>query len=266
MSTDRGYRFVTSCLGSTFEDIGALVASEREVTMGTFRAAIGPQQWAWIQRELGYDRYVPIANAYGVQYYKGVFRGVPAYFVRWSAIEYVFTSGGQVGPSLAAGVRENPTPLSRRDAALGVIARDKVLAPIGAWPWHQNERVERTQYEDIELYGKPQQVVLIWTSSETARGARTNGRLLIASNERAGYIGAGAFFVEARGRKCIDSVWVEPEYRQSTRHVRTGAPPGVDFGGILADMAKQERIDCVLRPVSGAGAAWAKRHGLRVES
>lgn len=163
--------------------------------------------------------------------------------------------------------RENPSrPVTKRDAGLASVAKDKTLSSIGQWPWHQNERIERTQYEDIELYGEPQQVVLIWTSSENALGARKNGRLLIASNESANYIGAGAFFIEENGRKCIQSVWVEPEYRQSMRHVRTGEPPGVDFGSILADMAKRDGIVCILKPISKAGTAWAKRHGLQVRA
>lgn len=163
--------------------------------------------------------------------------------------------------------RENPSrQVTKRDVGLASVAKDKTLSPIGQWPWHQNERIERTQYEDIELYGEPQQVVLIWTTSENALGARKNGRLLIASNENANYIGAGAFFIEEYGRKCIQSVWVEPEYRQSMRHVRTGEPPGVDFGSILADMAKRDGIVCILKPISKAGAAWAKRHGLRVRA
>jgi hypothetical protein len=95
------YRFVTDCIGSTYEDIQALMATEQPVSLQTFRSAVGLPQWRAIQAELGYDRHFPISRDWHVGYYKGEFRGVPAYFVRHSKVEYIFTLDGRVGPSLA---------------------------------------------------------------------------------------------------------------------------------------------------------------------
>lgn len=96
-----GYHFVHSCPASTYEDIQALQESEREVSLATFRKAVGPEQWREIRESLGYDRALPISKDWHVRYYKGTYRHVPAYFLRHSRIEYIFTLGGMLGESHA---------------------------------------------------------------------------------------------------------------------------------------------------------------------
>jgi hypothetical protein len=96
------YHYVMSCPGSTYEDIQALQESEQPVSRATFAKAIGPQAWRDIQANLGYDRDFSITKDWHVGYYKGVFRGVPCYFLRHSHIEYIYTLDGKLGPSLAA--------------------------------------------------------------------------------------------------------------------------------------------------------------------
>ena len=93
------FHYVHSCPESTYEDIQALMESEQDVSLQTFRKAIGPAQWREIKQALGYDRSFPISKDWHVRYYKGVYRHVPAYFVRHSRIEHIFTLGGKVGPS-----------------------------------------------------------------------------------------------------------------------------------------------------------------------
>jgi len=93
------FHFVHSCPSSTYEDIQALMESERSVSLATFRSAIGPQQWREIRDNLGYDHYLPISKDWHVGYYKGVYRHTPAYFLRHSRIEYIFTLDGKMGPS-----------------------------------------------------------------------------------------------------------------------------------------------------------------------
>lgn len=95
------YRFVTDCIGSTYEDISALKESGEGVSRTTFARALGPSEWKAIQKELGYDRDFPISGDWHVGYYKGTYRGVPAYYLVWSATEYIFTLDGKEGPSLA---------------------------------------------------------------------------------------------------------------------------------------------------------------------
>jgi hypothetical protein len=95
------FLYIHSCPSSTSEDIGALVDAERDISLRTFREAVGLQQWRELQQMLGYDRYFPISRDWHVGYYRSVYRGVPAVFVRWSAMEYIFTLDGVLGPSLA---------------------------------------------------------------------------------------------------------------------------------------------------------------------
>lgn len=101
------YVYVTNCVESTYEDIQALQASEVDVSLATFRKALGLARWREIQRDLGYGRDFPIGRDWHVGYYRGIYRGVPAYFLRHSRIEYIFTLDGRVGPSLAS-ARDNP--------------------------------------------------------------------------------------------------------------------------------------------------------------
>lgn len=96
------FRFVTDCIGSTSEDIRDLIDNgDDEISMRTFAIAIGRDGWQQLSEMLGYDRYFPLSRDWHVGYYRGIFRGVPAVYMRWSAIEYIFTLDGRVGPSAA---------------------------------------------------------------------------------------------------------------------------------------------------------------------
>jgi DNA repair protein RadC len=95
------YRFVTNCIASTDEDISALKESGEGVSRTTFARALGPAEWKTIQKELGYDRDFPISGDWHIDYRKGTYRGVPAYYLVWSGIEYIFTLDGKQGASLA---------------------------------------------------------------------------------------------------------------------------------------------------------------------
>ena len=96
------FRFVTDCIGSTFEDIRDLIDNgDHDISMRTFRTAIGRDGWEQLSAMLGYGRHFPLSRDWHVGYYRGIFRGVPAVYMRWSAIEYIFTLDGKVGPSAA---------------------------------------------------------------------------------------------------------------------------------------------------------------------
>jgi len=84
------YHFVTNCIGSDSQSIRDLVESEKSITLRTFREHIGLQQWKELLETLGYDRYLPISRDWHVGYYKGVYQGLPAVFLRHSAIEWIF--------------------------------------------------------------------------------------------------------------------------------------------------------------------------------
>lgn len=117
------YLFAHSCPASTYEDIQALMASEKAISLDTFRRAIGPAQWAEIQASLGYDRAFPIRRDWHVGYYKGVYRGIAAVFLRHSRVEHIFTLGGLCGPSLAG------RTAGRAPSLEGYEQLDYILAP-----------------------------------------------------------------------------------------------------------------------------------------
>ena len=95
------YRFVTNCIGSTYEDIRALKETATGVSRATFAKALGPEQWKWVQKSLGYDRDFSISRDWHVGYDKGTYRGVPAYWITHSGIEWIFTLDGEQGKSRA---------------------------------------------------------------------------------------------------------------------------------------------------------------------
>jgi hypothetical protein len=98
------YHFVTNCIGSDSESIRDLVDSEKSISLRTFREHIGVSQWKELLAMFGYDRHLPISRDWHVGYYKGVYQGKPAVFLRHSAIEWIFV----------AGVRRAPVGGSRR--------------------------------------------------------------------------------------------------------------------------------------------------------
>jgi len=132
---DGSYRFVHSCPGAeSGQDIQLLRESERQITRQTFAKKLAPGQWEWIQRELGYDRYMPISRYdWQIGYYKGVYRGVRAVFLDWSAMEYIFTLNGKLGPSVRANADERARRAEREgrseDELREAIRRGEVIPP-----------------------------------------------------------------------------------------------------------------------------------------
>ena len=96
------YRYVCDCTDSTYEDIRAMVdEGAQSITRRTFVQHTDDDDRRELYRRLGYDRYFSIVTDWHVGYYKGMFRGVPAYWMQHSAVERIFTLDGMVGPSLA---------------------------------------------------------------------------------------------------------------------------------------------------------------------
>lgn len=125
------FLYVMSCPDSTYEDIQALKETEDAIGLRAFARAIGPTQWKDLQRQLQYDRDFPISRDWHVGYYRGVFRGVPCYFMRHSGIEHIYTLNGKLGPSLEA--RKNPKePYS----ALVIVH----TSSIDSFAWHEGRQ------------------------------------------------------------------------------------------------------------------------------
>lgn len=104
VNAHKNYRYVGACLNAACgEDIQAMIATARRVSRETFVANTNEQDRREVEQALGYDRHMPISKAPNVFYRKGVYRGIPAYYLTHSAIEYIFTLQGKLGPSAGNG-------------------------------------------------------------------------------------------------------------------------------------------------------------------
>ena len=85
------YQYITSCVESTAEDITPMVDDAIDITWDTFRKHV-PQSflhylfpfYAWKGKGLH------IKDDYAVSFHRSKFKGERCYYVRHSAIEYVF--------------------------------------------------------------------------------------------------------------------------------------------------------------------------------
>lgn len=94
------FRFVHACPDSTYEDMRAMLDTDEPVSRRTLSYHVGSEQLRDIERWLGYSRELPMSRDWAVGYHRGIYRGVPAYWFRWSGMEYIFTLDGKLGPSL----------------------------------------------------------------------------------------------------------------------------------------------------------------------
>ena len=130
------YFFVMLGPDSTYENIQALQESEKEVSRPTFAKAIGPQAWREIQANLGYDRDFSITKDGHVGYYKGVFRGVPCYFLWHSGIEHIYTLNGKLGSHW-----QGQPDTARRRQTLMSLPADPKIANVTVEPYTVDEWV-----------------------------------------------------------------------------------------------------------------------------
>ena len=73
------------------ELVRGMVAKAVPITYGTMTKRT---EVAKLAHALGYDRHLPLSRDWHVSYFKSTLLGEPVYFMRWSGIEYVFTSDG----------------------------------------------------------------------------------------------------------------------------------------------------------------------------
>lgn len=88
------HRFVTSCVSALGEDITEMcaVALNKEISNGHFIKTIATKNGIKdeVLRMLGYDTMAFFANDWAMSCHKSFYQGIPCYYVRHSAIEYVF--------------------------------------------------------------------------------------------------------------------------------------------------------------------------------
>jgi len=99
------YRFYNNCVGWPRNDVhndGGLcdmIQSGRDITRPTFLKHIDKGDLRDLEDSLGYDRHpskgLTMAGDGYVGYSRGVLHGKRVYFFKHSAIEYVFTQGGE---------------------------------------------------------------------------------------------------------------------------------------------------------------------------
>lgn len=84
------FEFRIDCVSARCDDITTMVDSARDITFATFARRCN---WRPIAQLLGYGRDVRLylRNDYAVSFHRSTYRGARCYYLRWSAIEYVFT-------------------------------------------------------------------------------------------------------------------------------------------------------------------------------
>jgi hypothetical protein len=73
------------------EDLCAMVESGVKITRRTFLRHVHPESRKQIEKDLGYDGDLHIANDWAVSYYKGKLFGRTVVWIYHSSIEYVFS-------------------------------------------------------------------------------------------------------------------------------------------------------------------------------
>ena len=88
------FHYATCCVESDGESITTMVDAERSITYRTaLKHMVGLLEWAGAH---GYECRAPnltLKNDWSVSFHKSVYRGKPCYYVRWSAIEYIWLRG-----------------------------------------------------------------------------------------------------------------------------------------------------------------------------
>ena len=87
------FYFYISCVESTYEKIRDMIDNSIKITYRTFFKYVDLKE---VSEILGYDLYptqgLTIKNDWHVSYHKGKYEGELCYFLRHSAIEYIFLS------------------------------------------------------------------------------------------------------------------------------------------------------------------------------
>lgn len=92
------WRFVTTCVNASGDDITAMNDAAKEITYDRMRRIVG-QPFVDLQKQLNYD--VPgtrgrdrigltMRGDWAVSYHRSTYQGKPCLFFRWSHIEHIF--------------------------------------------------------------------------------------------------------------------------------------------------------------------------------
>lgn len=82
------YQYETCCVNSTYELITAMTDQAKEITYDTLRKYVDLKEF---KESMGYARGIlTLKNDWAVSYYRSVYNGKPCYYVKHSAIEYIW--------------------------------------------------------------------------------------------------------------------------------------------------------------------------------
>jgi len=98
-ATSWEYRYVHSCVDSTYEDMCDLLETEDEVTREEFVKNVNEEDRVLLEQRLGYDSDFRITDDWHVTYHEGIYRKHSCFYLQHSGIEYIFTFNGNLGPS-----------------------------------------------------------------------------------------------------------------------------------------------------------------------
>lgn len=94
----RAYDYETCCTNIQPKDVPALNDMIRDQKAVTYRTMLkrcqGFLNWAEQHGYTVHGQDLHLKNDWHVGYYKSSFKGRPCYFVRWSAIEYIWVRRG----------------------------------------------------------------------------------------------------------------------------------------------------------------------------
>jgi hypothetical protein len=90
--SSKPYKYLECCINSTAKDIHAMIDAASDVTITTVRRNC---DIADFEKQLGYDTGAErgglrLKDDWHVGYYKSIYKGQPCYYIKHSAIEYIF--------------------------------------------------------------------------------------------------------------------------------------------------------------------------------
>lgn len=93
MGPSHNFRFYATCISSgDGKAIQEMVDGGRSITRRTFLKWVDLDEMAEIETDLGYGPWLKMAKDWYVSYNKGRYKGVPAVWFTWSAIEHIFVA------------------------------------------------------------------------------------------------------------------------------------------------------------------------------
>lgn len=99
LTATKPYRYRTNCVNAKALDIHKMTGQAKDITYETFvKHCHGLQEWC---QQNGYSinpgksGNLTLKQDWAVTYYKSKYRGVKCYYMKHSAIEYIWTLGGE---------------------------------------------------------------------------------------------------------------------------------------------------------------------------